>query len=229
MNLCVKIGARGSHLSKKQVDEVLQELQHFHPDVTFSPLWVTTKGDKDHKTSLRELEKSNFFTKEIDEQQLQGVFSISIHSAKDLPDPLPAGLVVACITKGLDPADSLVMSPNFTGKKKIATSSIRREEIVKKLYPEAEIVDIRGTIEERLRHLEQGEIEGLVVAECALIRLGLTDLARITLDGPVAEGQGQLAVVARKEDKEMLELFSCIDSRTKKRTKEIEFLITNIL
>lgn len=213
MNLCVSIGARGSNLSKAQVWEVLRELQVFHPSVTFEPMWITTKGDKDLNTSLRHMENSNFFTKEIDELQLAGLFRLSMHSAKDLPEPLPDGLTMVCLSKGLDPSDSLVQSATFTEKGKIATSSLRREKTVLKLYPEAQIVDIRGTIEQRLAHLERGEIEGLVVAECALIRLGLTSLCRTTLPGPVATHQGQLAVIAQSDDAEMKELFSCIDSR----------------
>src|SRR5882724_12036788 len=105
MNLCdkVTVGARGSNLSKEQVWEVLRELQVFHPTATFEPVWITTKGDKDLKTSLRHMENSNFFTKEIDELQLAGHFRLSMHSAKDLPEPLAVGLSMVCLTKGLDP------------------------------------------------------------------------------------------------------------------------------
>ena len=78
--------------------------------------------DKDQKTSLRFMENSNFFTKELDEMLVQGLFRISIHSAKDLPNPLADGLELIALTKGLDPSDSLVQSPAFTGKGKIATS-----------------------------------------------------------------------------------------------------------
>jgi len=212
MKLSVKVGARGSPLSKKQVEEVLLELQKVHPEVTFEPIWITTTGDADQKTSLRTMPKNDFFTKEIDEKQMQGDFRISIHSAKDLPEPLREGLTCVCVTKGLDPSDSLLISPTFSGKGKIATSSIRREMTIRELYPEAEIVDIRGNIHERIAQLEEGQIEGLVMAECALIRLGLTHSSRIALPGPYAEGQGQLAVIARSDDDEMKRLFSCMHS-----------------
>ncbi len=194
------------------MSEVLKELNAFYPDVTFDPEWIKTSGDRDLKTSLRYMESSDFFTKEIDELLLTHKVRLGIHSAKDLPNPLPEGLSRICLTKGLDPSDSLVMAKNFTGKGKIATSSLRREEIVKSLYPHAEIVDIRGTIEQRLAYIERGEIEGLVVAECALIRLGLTSWHRMRLPGEVARHQGQLAVIARSDDAEMKQLFACIDS-----------------
>ncbi|MBS0635765.1 MAG: hydroxymethylbilane synthase [Verrucomicrobia bacterium] len=213
MNLCVKVAARSSNLSQKQVWEVLRELQAFHPHVTFEPVFLKTTGDHDLKTSLRNMDASDFFTKEIDDLVLTGVVQVGLHSAKDLPNPLPDGLSMAALTVGLDPSDSLVMSPTFTGKGKIATSSIRREETIRALYPEAECVDIRGTIEQRVGYIERGEIEGLVVAECALVRLGLTSLTRKRLPEPYAKHQGQLAVIARKDDHEMHALFSCIDSR----------------
>lgn len=213
MNLCVKTGARGSNLSQKQVWEILKELNQYVPNVSFDPVWIKTSGDKDQKTSLRFMENSNFFTKELDDLLLAGEFRVTMHSAKDLPQPLADGLSMVALTRGLDPSDSLVMSPTFTGKGKIATSSIRREKTILELYPEAQIVDIRGTIEQRLEFLERGEIEGLVVAECALIRLELTHLKRVTLPKPYAEYQGQLAVLARSDDVEMQKLFACIDSR----------------
>ncbi len=212
MNLCVKVGARGSPLSKKQVEEVLQELQKYHPLVSFDPIWITTTGDLDRTSSLRNMPKNDFFTKEIDEKQLQGQFRISIHSAKDLPDPIREGLAVVAITKGLTAEDSLLVSPTFSGKGKIATSSIRRELTIQELYPEATTVDIRGNIHERIATLERGEIEGVVMAECALIRLGLTHLKRLKLPPPYAEGQGQLAIIAQEGDSEMKELFSCMHS-----------------
>lgn len=213
MNLCVRVGARGSNLSQKQVWEVLKELNKHEPHVTFDPVWIKTSGDKDQKTSLRFMENSNFFTKELDDLLLAGEIRLSMHSAKDLPKPLAEGLSMVALTHGLDPSDSLVMSPTFTGKGLIATSSLRREKTIRELYPEAQLVDIRGTIEQRLSYLERGEIEGLVVAECALIRLGLTHLPRVTLPKPYAEYQGQLAVLARSDDIEMSRLFACIDSR----------------
>ena len=142
MNLCVKVGARSSNLSQIQVWEVLDELKKFYPQITFDPLWVKTTGDKDLNTSLRDLESTNFFTKELDDLLLAGQVQVTMHSAKDLPVPLPAGLKMVACTRGLDPSDSLVISDTFTGKGLIATSSLRREKTINELYPEAKLVDI---------------------------------------------------------------------------------------
>lgn len=210
--LSIKVGARASNLSKCQLREVYEELKQYHPDVVFDPIYIQTVGDRDRATSLRNLDKTNFFTYEIDQMLLQGECRIAIHSAKDLPEPLPAGLELIALTRGVDPSDSLVMRAGESLLKGsvVATSSNRREERVRLLEPEIVCVDIRGTIEERLALLERGEVDGVVIAEAALIRLQLTFLNRIGLPGESAPLQGRLAVVAREGDEEMRALFHTI-------------------
>lgn len=214
----ITVGARASPLSRIQVQEVLKELQEHYPTIQFVMHYMETTGDLDHKTSLRDLDKTNFFTKEIDQEVLSGRCRIGVHSAKDLPSPIPKGLTLVCLTKGLSSADSLVMNPGMTVDSlpkhaKIATSSLRREECVKLLRKDLTFCDIRGTIDQRLSKLHSGEVDGVVIAEAALIRLNLTHLNRITLPGPTAEGQGQLAVVAKDADNEMKQLFACMTTQ----------------
>lgn len=218
----IPVAARSSPLSLVQCDEVLHELQQHHSQVRFLLKRVETVGDKDKKTSLRTLGKTDFFTKEIDEMLLNGECRIGIHSAKDLPDPLPEGLVTVAFTRGVDPADALVMRPgdSFASLSKgavIATSSERREAIVRAMRPDLSFIDLRGTIGERLEKLKRGEADGVVVAEAALIRLKQTHLNRMILPGETTAHQGQLAVVARQDDREMERLFACIDVRQASR------------
>ncbi len=206
------IGARDSNLSRAQVWEVLQEQKVYCPSLHFSPCYVKTQGDKDKQSSLREMEKTDFFTREIDDMLLQGECRMGIHSAKDLPDPIPKGLTLAYLTKGVDPSDSLVMRDqdhffHLPAGSKIATSSMRRMQNILKLRGDIRIVDIRGTIEERLDSLFSKMIDGLVVAEAALIRLKFTHLNRISLPGEVALHQGRLAVIVRDNDAELLQFF----------------------
>jgi len=212
MPLSVEVGARGSKLSRAQISEVLEELRRFHPDISFSPTWVDTTGDCDRITSLRTLEKSDFFTRQIDDLLLAGKFRIAIHSAKDLPEPLRTGLQLVALTSGINPADALVFNQELPLGAKIGTSSLRREEILKKWRPDLQCVDIRGNVDERLALLDQGIFDGVVVAEAALIRLGLAYRKRILLEGEVAPLQGRLAVVARQDDSEMETLFRSINS-----------------
>jgi len=197
----IVVGARASKLSLAQVREVEDEL-----GVQFEVKSIQSKGDLDQKTSLRELDKSDFFTKEIDEMLLRGECQIAIHSAKDLPDPLAEGLEVIKVTKGLDPSDVLVFNGNLEDVKRVGTSSKRREA----LFPNIECIDIRGTIEKRLELLDSGVVDGVVMAEAALIRLGI-DRQRVRLVCETAPLQGRLAIVARKGDEEMRCLVSTLD------------------
>lgn len=212
-------GARQSPLSKAQYEEVKRDLERHHPLVSMEPYFVKTIGDVDLKTSLRDIKgQTNFFTKEIDELVLARKCRIGIHSAKDLPVPLPKGLTVAAITIGLDPGDALVLRPGESLKTLrlgaiIATSSLRRDQVLKNLRSDFQTVDLRGTIHERLEKLDRFEADGVVVAEAALIRLGLIHLNRVGLPGNTTPLQGKLAIVIREEDVVMRELLRCLDSR----------------
>ncbi len=213
----LSVAARGSLLAKAQVEEVLLELQIVHPDVRFQMTYVNTTGDLDLTTSLRSLEKTDFFTKEIEEVQLQGQCQLSIHSAKDLPASLQRGLVVVALTRGVDPADALVLAKGKTladlqEGARIGTSSLRREEALKEWRADLVCSDIRGTIESRLEQLDRGDFDGVVMAEAALIRLKL-ERPRWILPGKAAPLQGQIAVVALENDEECKQLFQCIDVR----------------
>ncbi len=208
----ITVAARESSLSRAQVEEILLAVQEIHPEITFSPLWLKTIGDRDQKTSLLTQEKTNFFTKEVDEAVLEGRCQIAIHSAKDLPDPLPEGLAVIAYTEGVDPSDVLVFKEEdsletLPSGARIGTSSFRREENVKKLRSDLICVDIRGTIEKRLSLLDEGDYDALIMAKAALIRLKLIRKTQ-NLPGAISLMQGRLAILCREEDEEMKELFS---------------------
>lgn len=209
----VTVGARGSKLSQAQVWEVHRELLVHHPHIQFKPTWITTTGDKDKKTSLRDLDKTDFFTREVDQMQLQGLFRISIHSAKDLPDPLATGLKIVALTKGVDPSDVLVYNQDPLPENAIiGTSSARRDQNLREWRSGIRCADIRGTIEERLAQLDEGKFDGIVMAEAALIRLGLTHRRRMPIAGETALLQGRLAVIALATDREMETLFKCLNT-----------------
>ncbi len=215
----ITVGARGSRLSLKQVEEVIRGIRYHHPDLRFVLKCFSVKGDRDLKTSLRDMEKTNFFTEEIDRHLLDGACRIAVHSAKDLPDPLPKGLQIVALTDSVSSEDVVVVrsdSPLFKKRSiscRIATSSLRREENIRKLFPKADLVDIRGTIERRLSLLRENSCEGVVVAKAALMRLSLQHLPMLPLPGVTAKGQGSLAVVARTGDAAVADWFSRIDSR----------------
>lgn len=208
----VLCGARSSMLSRKQFEEVQCALQALHPHIVLEPIWAQSPGDRDHAVSLRTVNKTDFFTKDLDDLLLAGQIRVAVHSAKDLPHPLPEGLIVAAITCGIDPRDSLVMREKESWQSlpkgaKIGVSSDRRERLVLSLRSDFSFVDLRGTIEMRLAKLTNKEIDGLVMAEAALIRLGWTHWNRCIFEEKTAPLQGKLAVVCRIEDEEMQQLF----------------------
>lgn len=199
----LKLGARDSRLSRAQVEEFFLEFPH----LVFEAIWFKTTGDLDQKTSLRTLEKTDFFTKELDLALLAREIDIAVHSAKDLPDPLSPGLVLAVLTKGVDPSDVLVFNKELPLGGRVGTSSLRREKNILEWRPDLKCIDIRGTIEQRLALLDEGHVEGIVMAEAALIRLQWTHRKRMKFPGETAPLQGRLAVVCREED---LDLFNLI-------------------
>ena len=216
--LTLSVGARSSPLSQAQVTEVLLELQKHHSHIDFFPDFMESDGDLDQTTSLRDLGKTDFFTRSLDYAQVAGRFRISIHSAKDLAEQLHPELTIIALTQGVDSRDALVLPEGETLDSLpvgavIACSSERREEVVRSLRADLQFMDIRGSVDFRLAQLENGRIDGLVVAEAALLRLELPHLNRIMLPGKTTPLQGQLAIIARKDDEEMARLFTCLDTR----------------
>lgn len=197
------MGARASRLAKVQWEEMAQELFALGVQWELKPVWIETLGDRDRTSSLKGEVPPDFFTRELDAALLEGEIDLAVHSAKDLPDPLPSELEVFHMTEGVDARDALLLregSSLYTlpAGSRIGTSSLRREAAVRSLRPDLFFVDIRGNIEERIALLEEGKVEGLVVAEAALLRLRLTHWNRVHLPGSTAKGQGRLALVGKK-------------------------------
>ncbi|MDO8603724.1 MAG: hydroxymethylbilane synthase [Candidatus Omnitrophota bacterium] len=214
-----RIGTRTSLLALKQVEEVLGLLGTFYPDMKVKVIGIDTYGDKDNITPISKIEGTDFFTREIDEALLKEEIDFAVHSAKDIPDILSPGLSIAAFTWCLDPDDALI---SRDGKKleelpdgaRIGTSSRRRKDGLKRLRPGLHIVDIRGNIEQRLKMLEENNLDGIVIAACALMRLGLE--SRITQriaarDIKPHPMQGRLAIVTRQDEKDLAGLFSALD------------------
>jgi len=227
-----RIGTRTSSLALRQVEEILQALRKFYPhtkdfgvgvypDFKAEVIGIDTYGDRDKITPISEIEGTDFFTNEIDEALLKSRIDFAVHSAKDLPGQIPEGLYIVAITKSIDSYDALVSENDLSLEElpfgaRIGTSSLRRKQQLKSYRDDFDIVDIRGNIEERLEKLDNGNLDGIVIATCALVRLGLEN--RITQRIPFEilkphPLQGSLAVVIRERDLPLRTLFSIIDSR----------------
>lgn len=210
----IKIITRGSSLALQQVKEIMI---HF-PGIDASVTTRDSYGDKHKNISLLSGVPSDFFTRELDQILLSGKADIAIHSAKDLPVPIPEGLELIALTKALDQSDALV-SISKKGLKTlkagsvVGTSSLTRKAQLLALRPDIIIKAVRGTIEERLKLLDDGKLDALIAASCALKRLGLSSRITEILPFETHPLQGMLAVVAKEGRPDLKVLFSKIDVR----------------
>ena len=216
-----RIGTRQSPLALKQVDEIRRALNKIYPAAHFEIVGIDTYGDKDKITPISEMEGSDFFTREIDIALLEGKIDFAVHSAKDLPDKILEGLELAAITESIDLHDALVSKGNFTIDKlpkgaKIAASSLRRKFQLKKYRKDFQIVDVRGNIQERLAKLDEGSFDALIIAACALVRLGLE--VKITQRIPLEilaphPLQGALAVITKEDGQELINWLKVLNAK----------------
>jgi len=221
MGTLYKIGTRSSPLALKQVEEILDALIEFYPAIKTQIVFIDTYGDRDKNTPISDVEGSDFFTKEIDEALLKGEIDLAVHSAKDLPDNLREGLITVAITNGIDSHDVLVSKRGLRLDELpqgavIGTSSRRRKEGLKRFRPDLNVVDIRGNIGERLTKLNNTDLDGIVTAGCALLRLGLERMITQIIPFEIIEPhplQGALAVVTRRDNKPMIDFLSRLDVR----------------
>jgi len=205
----INVISRRSKLALLQVEEVFQ----LYPHVNYRLIEQESFGDKNKQLSLLDSHPTDIFTRELDEAVLSGIADIAVHSAKDLPYPLSEGLEVIALTEALDQTDALTSRKNIKltelpPNSRIGTSSTLRKKELLQLRPDIQIVPVRGTIEERLSLIDRGEIDALVVATCALKRLGLKNCITQILLFETHPLQGNLAIVARKERSDLKALFS---------------------
>ena len=214
------IVSRTSPLALAQVEEVVCHLRPQFPSCEFSSLALESIGDKDLKTPLTEESiPDDFFTREIDQQLIDGAADIAMHSAKDLPKQLPDELCIAALLPAIEIRDALVYpigAGNNYVPKVFGTSSPRREKYISDHYPEGELKPIRGNINQRLEQLDRGAYDAVIIAGCALQRLGLHDrISQWMNNAEPTPQQGRLAIVTRKSDLELNQKLRAVDVRNK--------------
>ncbi|MGH3170084.1 MAG: hydroxymethylbilane synthase [Trebonia sp.] len=209
----VVVGARGSRLAQLMVRELIGHLSGC-PVVRFKARSIMTSGDKDRKTSMRELSDGvgGLFTTQVEQELLAGRVDIAVHSLKDLPTAPPDGLVLAVTPPRADALDALCGSTleGLRPGARVGTGSARRVAQLKALRPDLEVVPIRGNVPARLAKLKSG-LDAVILAASGLRRLGLDDSITELLDAalfPPSPGQGALAVQVRASDRELLEMLN---------------------
>jgi hydroxymethylbilane synthase len=202
----LRIGSRGSQLALWQANHIaalLRENGH-HVELEI----IRTTGDKITDVALAQVGTKGMFTKEIEEALAEGRVDLAVHSLKDLPTETPPGFELVAITRREDPRDVL-LSRSYDGLShlphgaRVGTSSLRRQAQLCALRPDLEIHPLRGNVDTRLRKLESGEYDAIILAAAGLRRLGRTELVREVIPADVmcpAAGQGALGIEIREGD-----------------------------
>jgi len=199
----LRIGSRGSQLALWQANHIAALLREQGHKVELEI--IRTTGDKITDVSLAQVGTKGMFTKEIEEALAEGRVDLAVHSLKDLPTEVPPGFELAAITRREDPRDVL-LSQKHDGLShlpqgaRVGTSSLRRQAQLKVLRPDLEIQPLRGNVDTRLRKLESGEFDAIILAAAGLRRLGRTELVREFIPAETmcpAAGQGALGIEIR--------------------------------
>ncbi len=202
-----KIGTRASKLALAQAEEVKSKLEDLYPLNTFELQPVSTTADRLSQVPMREISAAGMFVRELEEELFNGSIDLAVHSMKDLPSEQPEGLLTVTFGDREDPRDVLLLASaaslnDLREGAVIGTGSLRRKYQLLRLRPDLEIVDIRGNIETRIRKMDEGQVDGLVLAAAGIRRLGLEN--RITkyfhFDEMIpAPAQGALALEFRED------------------------------
>ena len=226
----ILVGSRGSALALAQANEVISAIREITPGVTCEIVAIKPKGDKLHESGDSPVEGKSSFTKEIEDSLLKGEVQMAVHSMKDVPADLPSGLMIAAVPRRADHRDVLISRSKrkfdaLPGGARIGTSSPRRRTQLLAARSDINVEDVHGNVDTRLRKLDGGSYDAIVLAAAGLARLGferrITEYLSIKTMLP-AIGQGALAIETRKDDHETMQLVSRLDDRSTRQAVEAE-------
>lgn len=212
----IRIATRGSMLALRQSRTIMEALEKLWPALGFELQIIKTTGDKITDTPLAKVGGKGLFVKEIEEALLDGSADLAVHSMKDVPAELPAGLEIAAVPEREDPRDALILRSGKSIEELppgavIGTGSLRRGSQIRAMRPDLEVRNLRGNLETRLRKLDEGQFDAVILAAAGLRRMGWQDRITVFMD-PVqfipAVGQGALGIEARSGDESILELLA---------------------
>lgn len=214
------VATRGGDLAIAQSEIIISALKNIYPDIQIKIKKIATSGDRDKRTALWNLKTTGFFTTQVEDALLAGEADFAVHSFKDLPTEQREGLTIAAICQrqfaedcliATDSIDSIEQLPQTA---KIGTSSLRRAAQLRRLRKDLEPVPIRGNVLTRIRRLEEGEFDAIIVARAGIERLGLEGKISICFNSRQfipAPAQGALAIQTRSNDVAATKLIVAID------------------
>ncbi|HTS38309.1 MAG TPA: hydroxymethylbilane synthase [Candidatus Solibacter sp.] len=233
----LRIGSRGSQLALWQANHISALLRAHGHEVEVEIEIIHTTGDKITDVALAKVGTKGMFTKEIEEALAAGHVDLAVHSLKDLPTELPKGFEIAAITERQDPRDafcsrSFSKIEDLPKNARIGTSSLRRQAQLKAIRPDLDIHPLRGNVDTRLRKLEQGEYDAIILAAAGLKRLGKTELIQQIIPADIlcpAAGQGALGIEIREGDAATRELLAFLDDPHARAATTCERALLNSL
>ena len=215
----IVIATRESALALWQARHVEARLRALHLELDIELLGMTTEGDRKLDTSLAKIGGKGLFVKELEDAIGRGDADIAVHSMKDVPMGLMPGHVIAVIPERADPRDAFVSNgypdiDSLPAGARVGTSSLRRESQLRVLRPDLHVQALRGNVPTRLRKLDEGQYDAILLAVAGLQRLGLgeriTSVLRTEASLPAA-GQGAIGIECRSERADLLELLAPLD------------------
>ncbi len=198
--------SRTSALARRQTELAAEAVAQKIPGCEITTKWLTTLGDRQLEWSLEKTGGKGLFTSELENALLAGEGDVAVHSAKDLPTEMPAGLVIAGYLPRADPADVLVKRAGIDVPAAIATGSPRRRAQASAIFPEAKFSELRGNVETRLKKIAAGEADATFLAAAGLARLGIFEFPGLVFERWDSEkcipaaGQGAIALQTRAGD-----------------------------
>ncbi|GAX00496.1 hydroxymethylbilane synthase [Secundilactobacillus silagei] len=226
------VGTRQSKLAMRQTQIVVQLLKKKFPKASFSVKKIVTEGDRNLKDSLQKIGGKGVFIKEIEQEMIDQKIDFAVHSLKDVTPVLPDGLMISAYPKRESPYDCLVSAQPYQSLDdlpkgaRIGTNSSRRQGQLLYLRPDLEIVPIRGNVDTRLKKIATEHLNGVVLAEAGLNRLGvdLSDFYQLSLKETIlpAAGQGAIAIECRQADADTRALLATIDDQQTRECVTVE-------
>ena len=225
------VATRGGALAIAQTKFVAASLQKIHPGLEIKIQQVTTRGDRDRRTALWNLKDTGFFTSQLEDVLSAGEADFAVHSLKDLPSEQREGLTIAAVYDRNFVEDCLVSASPMGALEelpkgaKIGTSSLRRAAQLRHLRGDLEPTPLRGNVQTRLKKLDTGEFDAILLARAGLERLGLGDKISFVFDPTVfipAPAQGALGIQTRADDDQTNEIIASIDEQAARTTAMAE-------
>src|ERR1700757_1225654 len=231
----LRIGSRGSQLALWQANHISSLLRAQGHEVELEI--IKTTGDKILDVALAKVGTKGMFTKEIEEALAEGRVDLAVHSLKDLPTELSPGFEIAAITKRENSQDVFCSVRYKTIEDlpkgaRVGTSSLRRQAQLKAVRPDLDIHPLRGNVDTRLRKLEQGEYDAIILASAGLKRLGKTELIKQIIPAEImcpAAGQGALGIEIREGDTKTRELLAFLNDYNARAATSCERALLNSL